>query len=303
MVLPLLLLACGGDPAPTAATPAGAPTGAPSPPAAATDTIQVKGSDSEVNLVQRLAEDYMKANPGTSIAVTGGGSGAGIAGLMDGTTTIANSSRDMKGAEKIEAQRKGLDVKTFVFATDGLAIIVNPASTLDGIDVDKLGAIYRGEVSTWDGGGAVSLYGRQSNSGTYDYFKSAVVKGEYSPNLKQMNGNAQIVEGVKADPAGIGYVAAGYVKGDNGAGVKILSLSAVAGGAPVSPLDEAAVLSGAYPLSRPLFQFINGAPTGGLKSFLAFEASPAGQAIVKEMGFYTISPEHAAANQALVGAP
>ncbi|MFN7142980.1 MAG: PstS family phosphate ABC transporter substrate-binding protein, partial [Myxococcota bacterium] len=267
-------------------------------------TIQVKGSDSEVNLVQRLAEEFMKKNPGASIAVTGGGSGAGIAALIDGTTTIANSSRDMKGAEKIDAQRKGVDVKAFVFATDGLAVIVNPANTLESIDVDTLGKIYRGEVSTWDavGGPAapVSLYGRQSNSGTYDFFKSAAVKGEYSPNLKQMNGNAQIVEGVKADPGGIGYVAAGYVSGENAAGVKILPIKG-ADGAAVSPVDEAAVLSGAYPLARPLYQFVNGAPTGTLKDFLAYEASPDGQAIVKQMGFYPIAGPHVASNQALVG--
>lgn len=300
-MLTLLLLACSGGE--TASTPA-APTTPAAPPApAAGATIQVKGSDSEVNLVQRLAEEFTKKNPGANIAVTGGGSGAGIAALIDGTTTIANSSRDMKGTEKIEAQRKGVDVKSFVFATDGLAVIVHPSNPVQSLDVDQLGKIYRGELSTWDtlgGTGAVSLYGRQSNSGTYDYFKSAAVKGEYSPNLKQMNGNAQIVEGVKADPGGIGYVAAGYVLGESGAGVKVVPLT-VAGGAPVSPSDEAAVLSGAYPLSRPLFQFINGAPTGAVRDFLAFEASPEGQAIVKEMGFYVIGESHAAANQALVG--
>ncbi len=299
MLVSLLLLACSQGP--STATPDGsAPPGpAPAPTLAAGETIQIKGSDSEVNLVQRLAEVYMQKNPGVGIAVTGGGSGAGIAAIIDGTTTIANSSRDMKGTEKIEASRKGVDVKSFVFATDGLAVIVNPANPMDSIDMDTLGAIFRGDRTTWEAGGPVSLYGRQSNSGTYDYFKSAAVKGEYASSLKQMNGNAQIVEGVKADAGGIGYVAAGYVSGDKGAGVKVLKVS-TAGGAPISPVDEAAVLSGAYPLARPLYQFVNGVPTGPVRDFLAFEASPEGQAIVKEMGFYTIAADYVASNQALV---
>ncbi|MDP2306004.1 MAG: PstS family phosphate ABC transporter substrate-binding protein [Pseudomonadota bacterium] len=304
MLVSLLLLACSGSETASEPTGSGPPAAPATPaPAPASGTIQVKGSDSEVNLVQRLAEEFMKKNPSASIAVTGGGSGAGIAAIIDGTTTIANSSREMKGAEKIEASRNNVDIKSFVFATDGLAVIVNANNPMDTIDLEKLGGIYRGELATWDavgaGTGPVSLYGRQSNSGTYDYFKSAAVKGEYATSLKQMNGTAQIVEGVKADPGGIGYVAAGYVAGENGKGIKVLSVTG-AGGAPVSPLDEAAVLSGAYPLARPLYQFINGAPNGPLREFLAYEASPEGQALVKEMGFYPIGTEYVATNQALV---
>lgn len=299
MIVSLLLLACS-DSESTVASSALPKVHASS------ETIQVKGSDSEVNLVQRLAEEFMKKTPGASIAVTGGGSGAGIAAIIDGTTTIANSSREMKGSEKIEASRKNVDIQSFVFATDGLAVIVHASNPLDTIDLDKLGGIYRGELTAWEAAGVagsalgpVSLYGRQSSSGTYDYFKTAAVKGEYASSLKQMNGTAQIVEGVKADPGGIGYVAAGYVGGDNAAGVKVLSLIG-ADGAAVSPLDEAAVLSGAYPLARPLYQFIDGAPTGMLKTFLAYEASPEGQAIVKEMGFYVVGNQYVAGNQALV---
>lgn len=297
MLVSLLLLACSGGP--SSSTPDGATPPAVPPPSNPGATIQVKGSDSEVNLVQRLAEEFMKIHPGASIAVTGGGSGAGIAAIIDGATTIANSSRDMKGAEKIEASRKGVDVRSFVFATDGLAVIVHPENPMETIDVDTLGAIFRGDTTTWEGGGAVSLYGRQSNSGTYDYFKSAAVKGEYASSLKQMNGTAQIVESVKVDVGGIGYVAAGYVSGDKGVGVKVLKVS-TAGGEPVSPNDEGAVLSGAYPLARPLYQFVNGVPTGQVRDFLAFEASPEGQAIVKEMGFYAIAEQYVAPNQALV---
>jgi phosphate transport system substrate-binding protein len=296
----LFLLACSGDEAPAHAT--AAKTDAPA--AAASNVIQIKGSDSEVNLVQRLAEEFMKGHPEVSISVTGGGSGTGIAALLEGTAQVANSSRDLSGMEKIDGGRKGLDIKAFVFATDGVAVIVNEASALVQLTMPQLASLFGGQVTTWDslgGAGPVSLYGRQSSSGTYDYFKKAAVGAEYAASLKQMNGNAQIVEGVRSDTGAVGYVAAGYLRGENGAGVKPLPLAPADGQPAVSPVDEAAVLSGAYPLARPLYQFINGAPSGALRDFLAYEASPEGQAIVKEMGFYPIDAKSQAANTALVG--
>lgn len=289
-----LLLACSSPPAPDAAKVEETKS-------AAKAEIVVKGSDSEVNVVQRLAEEFMKTRPDVSISVTGGGSGTGIAALIDGTTDLANSSRELKGEEKVKALEKKVEPRGFVFATDALALVVHPSNPVNQLDLEQVGRIFRGEVKDWKdvGGspGAIGLYGRQSNSGTYDYFKSAGVKGEYAPELKQMNGTAQIVEGVAADTAGIGYAAAGYVTGKTN--VKLLAL--VVDGQPIDPADEAAVLSGRYPLARPLFQYLDGAPTGALKDFLAYEASPAGQAIVKENGFFPIFPDRQAANAALIG--
>ncbi len=293
----LLLAACGGSTTPSAEAPAAAPAASP-------NSLTIKGSDSEVNVVQALAEAFMKEHPGVSISVSGGGSGTGIAAIMDGTAQLANSSRALSGTEKIDAGRRGLDLKGFVFATDGLAVVVNEKNAVASLSMDDLGKLYRGETTAWEGlGGAgpVSLYGRQSNSGTYTYFKEAAVKGEYAPTLKQMNGTSQIVEGVRADAGGLGYVAAGYVSGDKVTGLRVVGLVTAPGQAPVLPTDEAAVLSGAYPLARPLYQFLNGAPTGVLKDFLAFEASPAGQSIVKAAGFYTLAPEAVTANAAILG--
>lgn len=289
----LFLVACsGGSPAPTPAEP---------PKPAAKTELVVKGSDSEVNLVQKLAEEFMKTHPEANISVTGGGSGTGIAALLDGTATLANSSRDLKGEEKLKFQEKGKTPQAFVFATDGLAVVVHKDNPIAELSLDQVGKAFRGEIKSWkDLGGPdkpISLYGRQSNSGTYDFFKAQAVKGDFSPDVKEMNGNAQIVEGVSADPLGLGYTAAGYVKGKDG----LKPVSLLVDGAAVSPLDEPAVLSGKYPLARPLYQFFVGKPDPVLKAFLEYEATDAAQAIVKDMGFYPIFADKKAANAAVLG--
>lgn len=284
MLSAFLILAC-------AAGPADGP---------ASGAIVVKGSDSEVNVVQRLAEVFMEARHDARISVTGGGSGTGIAALIDGTADLANSSRAMSGLEKVAAKRAGRDVQAFVFATDGLAVVVNASNPVASMTMDQLGALFRGEIATWDtlgGTGPVSLYGRQSSSGTYDYFKKAAVKGEYSPTLKQMNGSAQIAEAIRADAGGVGYVAAGYVRGEAAERLRIVPLTRAIGEEPISPTDVAAVLSGAYPLARPLYQFTPRRPAGPLRDFLVFEGSPEGQRIVEEMGFFTVSEEARVANE------
>lgn len=296
MILALALLACSSE----TPAPAGPAVQAPPPPAAKTELV-IKGSDSEVNVVQKLAEEFMKTHPDIAISVTGGGTGTGIAALIDGTCALANASRDFEAEEKVKALDKKVTPVGFVFATDAVGVIVNPKNTVTKADVATLGKVFRGEEKTWKalgGDGAnVSMYGRQSNSGTYTYFKKTVVAGEYSADVKQMNGNAQIVEGVAGDAGGLGYVAAGYVRGKDT--VKLLSL--VVDGAEISPTDEAAVLSGKYPLARPLFQFMNGNPTGALKEFLTFEASDAGKAIIASEGFYPVFPDRVAGNQAILG--
>ncbi len=301
MILALAFLACS-TPAPS--TPAPTPVAAPAP--AEKQAIVIKGSDSEVNVVQRLSEEFMKTHADVAISVTGGGSGTGVAALIDGTCTLANSSRDFEADEKVKAQARNVAPTAFIFATDAVGIVVNAKNPATKTDVATLGAIFRGEQKTWKAlGGAdkpVSLYGRQSNSGTYSFFKKTVVagadgKGDYSADLKQMNGNAQIVEGITTDEAGIGYAAAGYVKGKEG--IKLLNL--VVDGTEIAPGDEAAVLSGKYPLARPLYQFMNGKPTGALKDFLAYEASDAGKAIIAGEGFYPVFPDKVAGNTALLG--
>lgn len=252
--------------------------------------IKIRGSDSEVNVVQALAEAYMDKTPGVSIAVTGGGSGTGIASLIDNKTDVANASRDLTPKEIELFQQRGIAPQAFVFAIDALAIVVHPSCPLDTLNLEDLGRLFRGELANWTALGgpdrSVSLYGRQSSSGTYLYFRDRVLKADYAPKLIGLNGTAQIVEAVQADPGGIGYVSAGYL-GTIGQrpGVKVLFISEKAGARAVSPLDEAKVLSGDYPIARPLYQFTAGTPNPAVQLFLAYEKSPEGQLILRKNGF------------------
>lgn len=266
--------------------------------AASAASIQVKGSDTIINLVQKMAEEYMKKDPSARIAVTGGGSGTGIAALINGKCDLANASRAINAKEIESAMANNVTPTRIVIAIDGLSVVVNAANPVKQLTMDQIGAIYRGEIKNWSQVGGenmpIALYGRQSNSGTYGFFREMVLKGEYSPTMKSMNGNSQIVESVKADPSGIGYVGVGYAKSSTG--VTVLKVAAAAGASYESPLDILAVDSGKYPIARPLYQYVNGTPSAAVKSFIAFELSPQGQKIVDEEGFFTITSEYQASN-------
>ena len=263
--------------------------------AQAQNMIQVKGSDSEVNLVQRLAEVFMKKNPAVNVAVTGGGSGTGIAALINKQTDIANSSRELSSKEEQSAKGAGVNPFRIVVATDGLSAIVHPENPVKKLTLEQLGKIFKGEITNWNQIGGknakISLYGRQSNSGTFVFFREFVVKADYSPHMKSMNGNAQIAEGIKRDKDGIGYVAVGYVvngKGEVMAGVKLLDISKEAQSVAYSPASIENVMSGRYPISRPLNHYTNGKPTGKLLDFIQFEISDEGQKIVQQEGFFPV---------------
>jgi len=260
--------------------------------------IQVKGSDSEVNLVQKLAEVFMQKNPGVNIAVTGGGSGTGIAALINKKTDIANSSRDLSPKEEEEAKKAGVQPFRIIFATDGISVVIHPANPISKLTLEQLGKIFKGEITNWKEVGGkdakISLYGRQSNSGTYVFFREFVVKADYSPHMKAMNGNAQIVEAIKKDKDGIGYVAVGYVVDEKGKimpGIKILNIAKDAQSEAYSPAKMENVMSGKYPISRPLNQFLNGKPTGKLLTFIRFELSEEGQEIVRKEGFFPVQKD------------
>ena len=270
---------------------------------AAENKVEIKGSDTLINVVQKLAETYMKGHPDANISVTGGGSGTGVAALVNRKCDIANSSRGIKAQEVADANTKGVDPKRVVVAIDGLSIITNAQNPIDKLTVDDVGKIYRGDVKNWkDLGGndtPINLYGRQSNSGTYDFMKEVVMKGEYSPNLKSMNGNAQIVEAVKQDLGGIGYVGVGYVK--DASGITVLKVSASPGGKYFSPLNSMDVKTGNYPITRPLNQYLNGAPKGATKNFIVFELSAEGQKIVEDEGFFAVPQEYQRYNNDVLG--
>jgi phosphate transport system substrate-binding protein len=261
----------------------------------AQNVLQVKGSDSEVNLVQRLAEAFMKKNPGVNISVTGGGSGTGIAALINKTTDIANSSRDLSPKEEESAKKAGVTPFRVVFATDGISAIVHPENPITKLTIEQLGKIFKGEITNWNqvGGkeGKISLYGRQSNSGTFVFFREFVVQADYSPHMKAMNGNAQIVEAIKTDKNAVGYVAVGYVVNDKGEimpGVKVLDIAKDAKSEAYTPTVMDNVMTGKYPISRPLNQYLNGKPAGKLLEFIRFQIGDEGQEMVRKQGFFPV---------------
>jgi len=258
--------------------------------------VQVKGSDTMVNLVQVLAEEYMSTHPGTALAVTGGGSGIGITAIINQTCDIADHSREWKQSEIDQAWEKGVRPRFFAIAVAGLSVIVNEKNTIEHLTMAEVGSIYRGEIKNWkDLGGpntAVSLYGRQSNSGTYVFMQEHVLGNKpYSPDVKEMNGNAQIIEGVIQDEAAVGYVGVGYLYDKDGKirkGLKVLNISKTKDGQAFAPTDKKAVDSGDYPVSRPLFQATSGKPAGLAADFIRWEIGAEGQKIVAREGFYTI---------------
>jgi len=277
------------------------------------DEILVKGSDTLLNLVQQSSEVYMTEKPDAEISIVGGGSGVGIAALIDGNVDIANSSRKIKEKEVKKARDNGVEIVEIVIAIDGLAVIVNPENSIEKLTVEKLGAIYRGEIKNWkDIGGpdmSINLYGRQPSSGTFVFFRDFVLKGDYLSRMRQMTGNAQIVEGVKGDKSGIGYVGLGYVKGSKG--IKVLSIGKRKGNEPIEYVTPVVFIQSFkpgqkkpeptdYPLTRPLFQYTNGLPTCTAKDFIKFELSARGQEVVEKVGFLKLSEKQRAKNLSIV---
>jgi len=259
--------------------------------------IQIKGSDTLVNLVQILAEEYMNKNPQAKLAVLGGGSGTGITALINGTTDVADHSREINTKEYNQMWDKGIKPRTFAIAVDGLSIIVNVKNPITKLTMDQVGAIYRGDVKNWRAVGGnpqpISLYGRQSNSGTYAFLQETALKNKnYSSDVKEMNGNAQIIEGVLADEAAIGYVGVGYVidkaTGKPMKGLKVVQVAKDDKSDAFLPTDKEAVDTGKYPISRALYQSTNGKPSADVAAFLQYELGPEGQKIVEREGFYPI---------------
>jgi phosphate transport system substrate-binding protein len=256
-------------------------------PALATAAVTVKGSDTMVILAQRWAEEYMKKNAAKKVQVTGGGSGTGIAALINGTTDIADASRPMKDDEKAKVRERYnvLPTETPV-AKDGVAVYVNEANPLQQITPDQLRKIYTGDVTNWkDVGGAdapIVLYSRENSSGTYVFFKEHVLKNDdYAASAQTLPGTAAVVNAVAKEKNGIGYGGAAYAKG-----VKELKVIG-ADGQPYTATAEN-VKSGKYPLSRPLFMYTRAKPDGEVKDFIEYCLSPEGQTIVTAVGYFPI---------------
>jgi len=251
-------------------------------------TVTVKGSDTMVILGQRWAEAYMRQRPDVVVQVTGGGSGTGIAALINGGTDICAASRPMKDKEREQVRVKyGKDVIETPVALDGIAIFLNESNPVEELALPQLEGIYRGRISDWKdvGGtpGKIICYGRENNSGTYVYFKEHVLKDQdFAAEVQSLPGTAAVINAVVKDKQAIGYGGIGYAKG-----VKAIRVSARAGEKGVTPTMES-VVSGGYPISRKLFFYTAGELTGEAKAFVNWTLSEEGQRICEQVGYYPI---------------
>jgi phosphate transport system substrate-binding protein len=251
--------------------------------------VTIKGSDTLVILVQRLAESYMQANKGQIVQVTGGGSGTGIAALINGMTDICMASRPMKEEEKRKLRDRFQSMGTEIaIAKDGLSVYVNTANPVKTITFDQLRRLYLGEITNWkELGGAdapITLYGRENSSGTYVYFKDNVLKGkDFTPGCQTLPGTAAVANAVAHDKNGVGYGGAAYAKG-----VRDLGLVPAGGKAAVFP-TAATVKDGSYPLTRYLYLYTRMKPAGDAKKFIDYALSPEGQALAIKVGYFPLN--------------
>lgn len=254
-------------------------------------TVKIKGSDTEVNLVVQLAEAFHSVENQLFVSISGGGSGLGIASLLNGTADLANSSRSINHEELRLFHQKNIALDSFIFAQDAIAFVVSEKMPIDSVTTSVLAKILDGTYSNWSSliqqKMPINIYGRQSNSGTYEFVKLKL-NIQFSAHAKEMNGNAQILEAIKADASGIGYVGAGYVLHGGNKGIKVLKIAPTEGGQAISPLDEKAIANNQYLFQRNLFQFFKPATYHKIKPFLDFEKSEKGQKIIRAAGYYPV---------------
>ena len=251
------------------------------------DKITIKGSDTMVILSQQWAEAYMKKHPETTIQVTGGGSGVGIAALINGSTDIANSSRPMKPGEleKIKAKynKNGIEIAC---AKDGLSVFLNKGNVVSELTIEQIGAIFSGKITNWKQvGGAdakIQLYGRESSSGTFEFFKEHVVKTDFSPNCQTLPGTAAIVNAVKKDKYSIGYGGAAYAED-----VKDCKVKKDAKSKGILP-TAATIKNKTYPISRYLYMYLKSKPTGETKKFIDWILGSEGQKMIATVGYFPV---------------
>ena len=257
-------------------------------------SMQIKGSDTIVNLVQSWAEEFSTVNPDMNIGVTGGGSGTGIAALLNNTCDICMSSRGMEDKELAQAKKSNIVPNEIMVGLDGLAVVVHPSNTADKLTIDELRDIFMANKRNWkDFGGPDSeivILSRESNSGTHVFFKEHVLKRgkskgpeEFAPESLLMPSSQAIVDELRQNPNAIGYVGMGYIS----PALKVVSVAIDKKTKYIAPTVEN-VMSGKYPISRPLFLYTNGMPKGDAKLFVDFALSPRGQVIVKETDFVPI---------------
>jgi len=247
------------------------------------EKIVTAGSTTVLPIAQKAAEVFMNSNQNADISVRGGGSGVGIAAIIDGTCDIANSSRPIKDTELDKAVSNGRHLKATVVAMDGICVIVNTSNTIDALTKKQIRDIYTGNVSNWKQVGGsdekIVVVSRDSSSGTFEAFGTLVLDGAKVKANALMQASNQAVASTVADtPGAIGYVGLGYLTSS----VKAVDVDGV-------KADKETVLTGKYPIARPLFMYTNGAPKGLAKEFIDFILSPQGQKLVEEDGFVALS--------------
>ena len=255
--------------------------------------IQNKGSDTLVNVAQAWAEHYKDVNPNVAVAVTGGGSGTGISALINGTVDLANASRKMKEKEIQMARDNGIEPMEFIVGFDALAVYVHHDNPVESFTLAQLAEIYGEEGATekWSqlgltipgcGSDEIVRVSRQNNSGTYVYFKGAVLgkKRDYKLGSRDMHGSKDVVDLVEHTPCAIGYSGLAYAIPE----VKMPCIIGSEGGDCVSPSVQTAI-DGTYPIARPLMMYTAGEPQGAVKEYLDWILSEEGQCIIKDKGY------------------
>ncbi|MDD5259144.1 MAG: phosphate ABC transporter substrate-binding protein [bacterium] len=249
---------------------------------AAGQKLTMSGSTTVLPIAQKAAEEFMNEHPDVDISVRGGGSGVGVAAIMDGTVDIGNASRAAKAKEIATARGKGVSMVGTVVAKDGICIIVNKANSINSISLETAKKIYTGEISKWSeaggSGGTIVIISRDTASGTFEVFNEKVLKGsKVREDAMMLASNQAILTSVSSTPGAIGYIGLGYVTDE----VKPLVVNGVTA-------SKETVISGKYPVSRPLYMYTNGAPKGLAKQFLDYLLSPTGQKLVEEVGFIAV---------------
>ncbi|MGQ9546421.1 MAG: PstS family phosphate ABC transporter substrate-binding protein [Dehalococcoidia bacterium] len=257
-------------------------------------SIKIIGSNTVTPLSSVWAEEFMKDNPQVSIAVSGPGSGVGIAALIDGTTDICQSSRAIKQSEIDQAEARGVHPYEIQLASDGLSVVVHPSNPVSELTIAQLSAIYTNQITNWREVGGndapIVVLSRDTNSGTHVFFKEHVVQMlglptqdttlEYGSSVLFVPSTEEGVMEVAGNPNAIFYAGLGYVTD----AVKLLAIKKTASDPGVLP-SVPTVLDGTYPISRPLFFYTNGAPAGTIKDFIDYCLSPKGQSKVTEVGY------------------
>lgn len=255
--------------------------------------IQNKGSDTLVNVAQAWAEEYGHINSNVAVAVTGGGSGTGISAMINGTVDIANASRKMRQSELEAARARGIDPIEFVVGYDALAVFLHQDNPIESFAIRQLAEIYGegGAIESWSqmgitipgcSSGEIVLVSRQNNSGTYAYFREAVlgVEREYKLGSRDMHGSKDVVDLVENTPCAIGYSGLAYATDH----VKMPCITTAEGGECVAPAVKTAV-DQSYPVARPLLMYTAGQPEGAIKEYMDWILSDTGQCIILEKGY------------------